>query len=172
MPSHSVEVGKYFLVALFASVKFLFSPFFALGLRLNYFESLISTTLGGIAGILCFGLIGELLSDYWVKIVVLFLRMFTGRTPMEARLHARRKFKWITRFIVKVKHRLGLVGIALLSPCLLSLPLGAIACMTFFSHRRKEVFIYLFISLAFWSFVLNTGAYFFRLSALFSKVSS
>jgi hypothetical protein len=166
MSGHSAEIGKLVLVALLASVKFLFSPLSALSLRLSYTESLIATTSGGVVGILCFGLIGELISDYWVRIVAFVLQLF-GRAPMEARRHARRRFKWMTRFIVKVKHRLGLFGIAALSPCLLSLPFGAIACMSFYSHRRKEVFLYLFLSLAFWSFVLNTGVYFFGLASLF-----
>jgi hypothetical protein len=167
MPSHGAEIGKLVLVALFASVKFLFAPLSALGLRLSYTESLIATTTGGVAGILCFGLIGELISDYWVRILAFFMEL-GGRSAIDARRHARRKFRWMTRFIVKVKHRLGLFGIAALSPCLLSLPFGAIACMSFYSHRRKEAFLYLFLSLAFWSFVLNTGVYFFGLAALFS----
>jgi hypothetical protein len=161
-------MGKFVAVALFASVKFLFSPFFAEGLHLNFRESLISTTIGGVLGILVFGLIGELISDSWTKIMAFYLRIFTGRSEPEARRFANRKFKWMTRFIVKVKQKLGLFGLALLSPCLISIPIGAIACMSFFSHRRKSVFLYLFLSLAFWTLVLNTGAYFFRLSRLFS----
>jgi hypothetical protein len=161
-------IGKYILVALFASVKFLFSPFFAEGLHLNFLESVISTTIGGIFGILAFGFVGEVISDSWKSMIAFFLPIFTKKSKVQAIKHANRKFKWMNRFIVKVKHRLGLFGLAFLSPCLISIPLGAIACMSFFSHRRKEAFLYLFISLAFWSIVLNTGAYFFKLSHLFS----
>ncbi|HEV7231709.1 MAG TPA: hypothetical protein VGO45_10300 [Bacteroidia bacterium] len=168
MSAHPADFGKYVLVALFASIKFLFSPFFAEGVHLNFKESILSTTAGGIAGILAFGFIGELISDYWAKITAFFLSVFGKRSKEEAARYSRRKFKWMTRFIVKVKSRLGLFGLAFLSPCLISIPLGALACMSFFSHRRKEAFLYLFVSLAFWSVVLNVGAYFFRLSHLFS----
>jgi hypothetical protein len=168
MDAHTTEVGKYIGVALLASVKFLFSPFAAQGLHLTFWESLLTTTLGGIGGILVFGLIGELISDKWSNIVAIYLRIFTPRTKDEARRRARRKFKPQNRFIVKVKHRLGLFGLALITPCMISIPFGAIACMAFFSHRRKEVFVYLFISLCFWSLLLNIGAYFLKLSRLFS----
>jgi hypothetical protein len=169
MYTHSADFGKYVLVALFASIKFLFSPFFAEGVHLNFKESFLSTTAGGAAGILAFGLIGELISDSWARIVAFFLSVFGKRSKLEATVYSRRKFKWMTRFIVRVKHRLGLAGLAFLSPCLISIPLGAIACMSFFNHRRKAAFLYLFLSLIFWSVVLNGGAYFFHLSRLFSN---
>lgn len=165
---HSADFGKYMLVALFASIKFLFSPFFAEGVHLNFKESLLSTTAGGVAGILAFGLIGELISDSWSRIMAFFLSAFGKRTKLEATIFSRRKFKWMTRFIVRVKQKLGLGGLAFLSPCLISIPLGAIACMSFFNHRRKTAFLYLFLSLFFWSLILNSGAYFFHLSHLFS----
>jgi hypothetical protein len=161
-------VGKYILVALFASVKFLFSPFFAEGMHMNFWESVIATTLGGVLGILAFGFIGEIISDSWKNMIVFLLPVFTKKSKVQAIKHANRKFKWMNRFIVKVKQRLGLFGLAFLSPCLISIPIGAIACMSFFSHRRKEAFLYLFVALAFWSIVLNVGAYFFKLSHLFS----
>ncbi len=168
MDVHAAGIGKYILVALLASVKFLFSPFFAEGLRLNFFESIASTTVGGILGVLSFGFVGEIISDSWKNMIVFFLPVFTKKTKVQAIKHANRKFKWMNRFIVKVKHRLGLFGLAFLTPCLISIPIGAVACMFFFPHRRKEAFLYLFVSLAFWSVVLNVGAYFFKLSHLFS----
>jgi hypothetical protein len=169
MYAHNADFGKYALVALFASIKFLFSPFFAEGVHLNFKESFLSTTAGGVVGIVAFGLIGELISDSWAKIMDFFLSTFGKRSKLEATLYSRRKFKWMTRFIVRVKHKVGLFGLAFLSPCLISIPLGAIACMSFFNHRRKAAFLYLFISLLFWSVILNGGAYFFHLSHLFSK---
>jgi hypothetical protein len=172
MGTASVDIGKYVLVALVASVKFLFSPFFAEGVHLNFKESILITTAGGASGIIAFGLVGELISDSWTRIVAFCLSTFGKRSKMEAYIHARRKFKWMSRFIVKVKQRLGLFGLAFLSPCLISIPLGAIACMSFFNHRRKEVFLYLFASLVFWSIVLNTGAYFLHFSRLFSALGA
>jgi hypothetical protein len=168
MDAHSTEVGKLIGVALLASVKFLFSPFAAQGMHLTFWESLLATTVGGIAGILVFGLIGELITDKWANIMGFFFQVFTSRNKEEARRYARRKFKPKNRFIVKVKHRLGLFGLALITPCMISIPFGAIACMAFFNHRRKEVFVYLFLSLGFWSLLLNVGAYFLKLSRLFS----
>ena len=169
MTAHPADIGKYCVVGLFASIKFLFSPFFAEGVHLNFKESLLATTAGGGVGILAFGLIGELISDSWAWISAFFLSVFGKRTRLEAAIYSRRKFKWMTRFIVRTKHRLGLPGLAFLSPCLISIPLGAIACMSFFSHRRKEAFLYLFLSLIFWSLVLNTGAYFIHFSRLFAR---
>jgi hypothetical protein len=161
-------MGKYIAVALFASVKFLFSPFFAEGLKLNFMESLLSTMAGGAIGIFVFGLIGELISASWKTLVVLLSSTFSKKSKAEARVIASRKFTFMNRFIVRVKRRVGLFGIAFLSPCLISIPVGAIACMTFYSHQRPRAFLFLYLSLIFWTVVLNGIAYFFKLSHLFS----
>ncbi len=168
MGGHEGEIGKYLAVALLSSVKFLFAPFFAESLHLSFKEALATTYVGGAAGITVFGLIGELISAYWTKIIEFYLRTFTSRTAAEAKRFAGRKFKPSNRFIVKVKKRLGLFGLALVTPCLISIPIGAIAIMSFFCHKRKAAFIYLFVSLAFWALALNTVAHVFKLSSLFS----
>jgi hypothetical protein len=162
-------MGKYVAVALFASVKFLFSPFFAEGLRLTFMESLISTFIGGMAGIIAFGLVGELISVSWKTLMVFLNAAFTGKTKAEARVAASRKFTRMNRFIVRVKRKVGLFGIAFLSPCLISIPVGAIACMTFYRHQRKRAFLFLFLSLGFWTLALNYTAYFLKISHLFSR---
>jgi hypothetical protein len=168
METHSAEIGKYVIVALLASSKFLFSPFAAQGFHLTFWQSLIATTAGGMAGIVVYGLIGELISAKWTLLLALGLCVFTRRNWAAAKKHAHRKFKPANRFIVRVKHRLGLFGLAFLTPCVISIPVGAIACMSFFSHRRKDVFLYLFASLVLWALILNIGAYVFKLSRLFS----
>jgi hypothetical protein len=61
-----------------------------------------------------------------------------------------------------VKNKLGLFGIALLSPVLLSIPLGAFLGEKFFKNKSK-VILYLNASILFWFLVLYILMKFFYL---------
>jgi hypothetical protein len=70
-----------------------------------------------------------------------------------ARKKKKKIFTWKSRMIIKVKRYFGIVGIATISPVLISIPLGAFLGVRFFGDRRKVV-LWIAISCAFWSIVL------------------
>jgi len=65
-----------------------------------------------------------------------------------------RKFTWLNKSLVRVKKKFGMLGIAILTPPFLSIPLGSIVMAKFFKHNRLALPI-LVVSVAFWGVVLT-----------------
>lgn len=62
------------------------------------------------------------------------------------------------RIIVKVWRKYGLLGIAVLTPVLFSIPVGTVlAC--YFERKRYKVYLYLFTSVIIWALLLNSVYY-------------
>ncbi|RMG80601.1 MAG: hypothetical protein D6707_06140 [Bacteroidetes bacterium] len=56
---------------------------------------------------------------------------------------------------MKVKSRFGILGVALITPVILSIPLGSMLAARFFSDNKMALPI-LMIAVLFWSVVLTT----------------
>ena len=104
----------------------------------NLLEVTLFTALGGTVGLVAF--------MYFSKLVVHWYKRFFPKK--------KRKFTKMNRFIVRVRQRFGLYGIAFITPPLLSIPVGTIIASSIYSNKRR-VFLFLFTSILFWSF---TGA--------------
>ena len=74
-----------------------------------------------------------------------------------------KKFKWSTRFIIKTKMRFGLFGVALITPSMISIPVGTFLIHRFYRGKGRNIFV-LFISLLLWSVALNLLAQYLKLS--------
>lgn len=66
------------------------------------------------------------------------------------------------RKIIKIKNKFGLTGIALLSPILLSIPLGAFLAEKFFKNKTK-IILYLNAASLFWFIIIYLLMKFFYL---------
>ena len=150
---------KVIEIILIASVKFLFAPFEAERQGFGFTHSLIITTSGGIIGIIAFTYISTALNKIWKK----FLSLFSSDSGKQMDLKKKRKFTWRNKFIIGIKVKFGLTGIALITPCIISIPFGTIAANNFYRNRRK-VFWALITSLVFWSLLLNYFAFHLHLS--------
>jgi hypothetical protein len=75
-------------------------------------------------------------------------------------IHSKKIFTKFNRRVITVKNRFGLTGIALITPLLLSTPLGAFLADRFFKNKKK-VIIYLSVSTIFWSLALYVIFIFF-----------
>ena len=96
------------------------------------------------------------------RAVVFSTIIFTYLSDVIIKWWDKLKDKWVTkkgpkkhftkanRRIIKVKHRFGLVGIAALTPVLLSIPLGAFLAERFYKDKKK-VILYTAISLLVWA---------------------
>jgi hypothetical protein len=60
-----------------------------------------------------------------------------------------------SRRMVRIWKRYGFTGVAIITPVLLSIPLGTFI-LTRFEAKKKKILLYLFISIVFWSFTLTT----------------
>jgi uncharacterized membrane protein len=135
------EIISVFLIS---TVKFVFGGVpVALGLGFSFFETVVVTTLGGFTGVIIF----VTLSDTIIK-KVKSRKLKKEQAGIET---AQKKiFTRMNRFIIHVKHRFGLFGIAALTPLLFSIPVGCFLATRYFKDKQR-ILIYMFTSILFWS---------------------
>ncbi len=111
--------------------------------KMSFFETILYTNIGGLAGIIVFTLFSKVLlrivDDLWSKNLPYKKRtkkIFTGRN----------------RRLIFLKNKIGLPGIIILTPVLLSIPVGVFLITKYFA-RRKISYLYLFAMQIVWSFV-------------------
>lgn len=162
------EVGiEYWLkvleVGLISSVKFLLAPFEAERYHFTFWESFAITTIGGIIGIYVFYYAGSKITIWWRHLKALLKAIFV-RKPVEAIEHEPRKiFTKGRRFIIGIKMKFGLFGVAFITPCIISIPVGTIVAANFYK-KRKGVLLYFIVLLVLWSLLLNGIAQYLQLS--------
>ena len=136
-----MEIGKYISAFLASMVVFKIGMVTAAGLfKLNYLKCIISTTAGGVFSTIIFTYLSDVIIKWWDKLKD---KWVTKKGP-------KKHFTKANRRIIKVKHRFGLVGIAALTPVLLSIPLGAFLAERFYKDKKK-VILYTAISLLVWA---------------------
>lgn len=121
-----------------------FVPGVGAAIACNYspLDSFLITTFGGFIGIIIYSYASEWVISKYDNIVGKF-----RNKPI-------RTFRKRNRFIIKMKNTYGLIGIAILGPTILSIPLGAILAIRLTQNRYKSI-LYLSISLLLWSIFLN-----------------
>lgn len=119
-----------------SAVKYLFAvtPLIAKSSREWYWDMLI-VSAGGCTGVVVFTYLGEIISNYLSKFH--FFKIKNSKL---------RKF-------IKIKNSYGLIGIAVLSPIVFSIPLGCIISASF-EHDKNKIIRYQIISVLIWSIVL------------------
>lgn len=160
----SSAIVKLLLVFALSSIKFMLAPPLSLGFGFTYFETLASTTLGGIFGVVLFFYFSKwiiaLYNKYFFKIISDYTHTLAEKLRLKSIacwLFPKRKriFTFKNRLTVKVKRNFGLIGIVVLTPVLLSIPLGAFLAARYFS-KMKYVVWYLSASVLVWSALLST----------------
>lgn len=128
-------------VFLLSTVKFVLGSVpLALGLGFPFLKAFVITSCGGILGVIIFVNSSEYLLIKWKerkshhKKITPFKRNFTRKN----------------KIIVHTKRRFGLIGIAFLTPLLLSIPIGSFIALRYFKNK-KRVLVYLFGAVIFWS---------------------
>jgi hypothetical protein len=138
------------IVVLFGSIlKFSMFSLAAIGANLG-FEGSLANVIGGIIGIVLFTYLGSFIQDYFVK-------KFPNKFG--------KKFTRSNRFLVKVKQRFGLGGIAALTPVILSIPVGVLFALAV-THDKKKIMLSMFISVLFWATVLFLPYFLFNINIL------
>ncbi len=157
------QLLKLLSLAFVSSLKFAASPFAALGYDLNYIQTFLTTTAGGIFGVLFF-FYGSKYIVQWIAVYKnhLFFLFGMNKKTLEDELLPERKriFTWKNKMIVLTVRRFGLVGIALLTPTLLSIPVGTLIAARYFRSPRRVVG-YLCASVVLWSLILSSAVVIF-----------
>ena len=163
-----VAVLKIIQVFLLASVKYIITFPFALLIGLNVEQTVIAVTLGGIAGFFFF----YYFSGFAIKQfhhVKTFLRKimpaifhFSYKQLKEWRreITGERVFSKRNRFIARFRAKFGLPGIVILSPVILSIPIGAFLLNKYYS-KHKFAMSYMVLSILSWTAVFVAFALIF-----------
>lgn len=112
--------------------------------KLSFIETLIGGVSGGICGTLVFTYMMDAIQKSWLNFQD---KYFPNRNKNKA------KFTKKNRFVIRVKKNFGVPGIALVSPLILSIPLGVFLALRFFGDKKKVIAWFSF-SVILWTIVL------------------
>jgi hypothetical protein len=163
-----VAALKIIQVFLLASVKYVLTFPFAILIGLNFQQTIISVTLGGLVGFFFF----YHFSGFAIKNIHHFKSFLRKYIPLSIRMKYRnlaiwrkkhtgeRVFSRRNRFIAKFRSKFGLPGIVILSPVVLSIPFGAFLLHKYYSkHKFAKPFMVL--SILSWTAVFVAFAFIF-----------
>lgn len=163
-----VGVFKIIQVFLLATVKYVITFPFALLIGLNFVQTLVAVTLGGIAGFFFFyHLSGYATSQ--LHHVKTFLHKYTPHAihlkfrqlmTWRKQVTGERVFSKRNRFIASFRAKFGLIGIVVLSPVILSIPIGAFLLNKYYS-KHKMAKPYMVLSIISWTAVFVAFALIF-----------
>ena len=152
------------LTILLSAVKFAMTfPIAILQFQFSFLETVLWTNIGGLAGIYFFAFLSEKLIAWWNRTFRRSRSPATSKAQKDKRVFTRRN-----RRIVFIKQKYGLIGIAISTPFLLSIPVGTFLVVRYYRHTRTR-FLYLIAANLIWS-VIYTGFYMFWDGLLFQRV--
>ena len=154
-------IFKLLSVFLVASIKYFWATPYSFGLRLNEWETILIIEAGGILGFLFFyyffGFLFKELKLIWPKVYHFTPVLFKVRFEMwlnsrrTNRIKAR-KFTKRNKMIVRMRKRYGMWWLVILSPVILSIPLGALLGNKYFKHNHHFI-PYMVLSILIWGVV-------------------
>jgi hypothetical protein len=152
------------LTILFSSFKFAATfPLVIIQFEFSFLETILWTNVGGIAGIYFFAYLSENLISWWKRT---FRR--SNRSILEDEQQIKKIFTKRNRRIVRVKKKYGLIGIAAITPFLLSIPVGVFLVVRYY-RTSKTKFMYLIAANFSWS-LIYTAFYMFWDELLLKKL--
>jgi len=159
---------EYFLkllsVFLIASIKYFWATPYSFGLKLNAWETIVVMETGGILGFLFFyfffGFLFKELKILWPVVYRFTPVLFKVRFEMWLKRHRVRriyakKFTSMNKIIVRMRKRYGMWGLVILSPIILSIPVGALLGNKYFRHNHHFI-PYMILSILIWGVVSVT----------------
>jgi hypothetical protein len=160
-----LKAGSFFKlveVLILSGVKFLLAPPLSFKLGFSFFQTVAVTTIGGILGVIFFFYLSEILIKLFKRIWPQFKAFFNKNKvkPQPIRIRQTREktkknFSRKNKFIVNTRRKYGLWGIAVLTPILLSIPLGTFLANKYYSNKRS-VLLSLTLSVVCWSLIMSS----------------
>lgn len=136
-------------------------PLVIIQFQFSFVETILWTNVGGIIGIYFFAFLSD-------KVIVWWNRTFRKkRKALNSQGKEKKIFTKKNRRIVRIKQRYGLIGIALSTPFLLSIPVGTFLVIRYYRSSRAK-FAYLIGANLIWS-VIYTLFYTFWEGLLFKQ---
>ncbi len=150
-------------ILLVSAVKFIVAAPASSLLGFSYLHTIINTSIGGWLGVIVFYYLGRYIFShfaFWRRGVKTFYRKIIGLPvnsigSLQPDMSGKKVFTRRNRIIVKIIVRFGFPGLIILTPVLLSIPLGTFLVVRYYSYRRWKV-AWLTLSVLGWSVVLST----------------
>ena len=137
-----LDAIQVILLVLFSSVKFLFAPATVYLSGYNYWETLVITIVGGILGVIVFYYTGAAIFTY-------INDRFSSGTK-------KKSFNKRNRLLIKVKSSWGIIGLAIITPCIVSIPFGSLLAARYFRNDPRTV-TFLISAVIMWSLILTSA---------------
>jgi hypothetical protein len=152
---------KLLSVFLVASIKYFWATPYSFGMKLNEWETIFFIEAGGILGFLFFyfffGFLFKELKLLWPVVYRFTPVLFKVRFEMWVKRQKTkqinaRKFTKRNKMIVQMRRRYGMWGLVILSPIILSIPVGALLGNKYFRHNHHFI-PYMILSIVVWGIV-------------------
>ena len=138
------EIARAIPVYFSSMLKFIFGPLGGYVAGLNIVTTILSTVGGMMTVVLVFSFFGD----------------FIRKKLLKNYFENRKKFSNRNRRFVNIWRKYGLLGVAVLTPVLLTPIGGTLLALSFGTPRNKLIF-FMFVSSAVWSVLLTSVIYFF-----------
>jgi hypothetical protein len=138
------ELVKALPVYFSSMLKFIFGPLGGYMAGLNIFTTILTTVAGMMTVVLGFAFFGDFLRNKLLK------SFFQNR----------KKFSNRNRKFIRIWQKYGLLGVAALTPVLLTPIGGTVLAVSFGTPRNKLIFV-MFVSASVWSVLITASVYFF-----------
>lgn len=137
------ELLKAIPVYFSSMLKFIFGPLGGYGVGLHLITTILTTVAGTMTVVFMFTFFGD-----WIR-----TRIFGRFSKKKINLKRAAKLEMIWK-------RYGLVGVALLTPVILT-PIGGTLLAVSSGSPREKIIFYMFVSASFWAVVISSAIYFF-----------
>ncbi|MBE9467202.1 MAG: hypothetical protein IMY72_02635 [Bacteroidetes bacterium] len=150
--------NKITYIIFLGSIKFAISPFFSvLQCKHSIAKTITLTSVGGTIGILAFALLTKPISiafDFLIKKIreKLFCKKVIPHS--KRKLKQKNIFSKKNRRVIRVKQKYGLLGLSIITPIILSIPVGTFIAVKYYTLCSKTLF-FLISAVVLWSVVLT-----------------
>ncbi len=154
---------KQLSIIIISAIKFLVAAPTSYLFGYSYLHTILNTTVGGWIGVLFFYYSGRYLFSqfpFWKRSVRKFYHKLTGiPLPSQLLLQSQPKsvkvFTRRNRYLVMIRDKFGFPGLIILTPVLLSIPIGTFLVLKYYSSHR-HLLGWLSLSVMVWSVAIST----------------
>ena len=149
------DIFTIIYLILLSTVKFFFVPTLTIHVHhYSFFTSVIINSIGGIIG-----------STFFFKTSYYFVQRSIKKRKKaieEGRAKPKRRFTKMNRFIVYTKKTMGMYGLALITPAIISIPIGSAIAAKYYHLKPKKMLGLIYVSSIIWAFILSAINIIFR----------
>ena len=117
-----------------STVKFSFAPFGGKIAGLTFIETYVSCCSGAIVSAAIF----YFLSNYFIKkSIEKNAKIRKHFLDQGLPIPVKKRFTRMNKWVIRMKHSIGIIGIAFWAPFFLSIPLGSIITAKFYGHNKN-----------------------------------